>query len=171
MASSGKLVFFFFFLAVFSSIQARESKFFSKFTRYSITENTGRKESTISSVPIQAPTSASASAPAPAIEFLPDVPVPAPAIEDLPDVPVLAPAQAPVIGESENGYGLFSEDSTSTTTTTTAANENELLNEELDGVHFNKKYENSYYNNNNNNGYKVDGARYETGKSEQQWLH
>ncbi|KAJ6734152.1 hypothetical protein OIU79_001414 [Salix purpurea] len=135
---------------------------------FCITENTGRKESTISSVPIQAPTSAPA--PAPAIEFLPDVPVPAPAIEDLPDVPVLAPA--PVISEGENGYGLFSEDSTSTTTTTTAAaNENELLNEELDGVHFNKKYENSYYNNNNNNGYKVDGARYETGNHKQQWLH
>ncbi|KAJ6289677.1 hypothetical protein OIU78_025575 [Salix suchowensis] len=170
MASSGKLVFFFFFLAVFSTIQARESKFFSKFTRYSITENTGRKESTISSVPIQAPTSAPA--PAPALEFLPDVPVPAPAIEDLPDVPVLAPAQAPVIGESENGYGLFSEDSTSTTTTTTtAANENELLNEELDGVHFNKNnYNNKAYkvgsgftNNYYNNGYKLAGESYETG--------
>ncbi|KAJ6690881.1 hypothetical protein OIU74_015539 [Salix koriyanagi] len=141
-------------------------------------ENTGKKESTISSAPIQAPTSA----PAPDIDqFPPDVsmvlasPAPAPAIEDLLDDPVLARAPAPVVGESDNGYGLFSEDSgtfprketsttATTTTTTTTANENELLKEELDGVHFNKKYENGNYNNNgyssnyNNKAYKVDSG-------------
>jgi len=161
MASFGKQVFFFFFLVIFSCIQARESTFFSKFTHYSITKNNGKKESTISSVPIQAPTLA---------------PAPAPAIDFLPDVPLLAPAPAPVLGEIENGYGLFGEGSgtssskeTSTTTTTTAVDENELLNEELDGVPFDKKYENSNNNNNgytsnyNNNGYKVGSARYETG--------
>ncbi|XP_011043644.1 PREDICTED: protein E6-like isoform X5 [Populus euphratica] len=149
MASFGKQVFFFFFLVIFSSIQARESTFFSKFTHYSITKNNGRKESTISSVPIQAPTLA-----------------PAPAIDFLPDVPLLAPAPAPVLGEIEEGYDLFGEGSgtsprketSTTTTTTTAVDENELLNEELDGVPFDQKYENSNYNNNgytnnyNNNG-------------------
>ncbi|XP_011043641.1 PREDICTED: homeobox protein 2-like isoform X2 [Populus euphratica] len=151
MASFGKQVFFFFFLVIFSSIQARESTFFSKFTHYSITKNNGRKESTISSVPIQAPTLA-----------------PAPAIDFLPDVPLLAPAPAPVLGEIEEGYDLFGEGSgtsprketSTTTTTTTAVDENELLNEELDGVPFDQKYENSNYN---NNGYKVGSARYETG--------
>ncbi|KAL3567358.1 hypothetical protein D5086_030009 [Populus alba] len=89
-------------------------------------DNNGKKESTISSVPIQAPTLA---------------PAPAPAIDFLPDVPLLAPAPAPVLGEIEKGYGLFGEGSgtsprketSTTTTTTTAVDENELLNEELDG--------------------------------------
>ncbi|KAL3583257.1 hypothetical protein D5086_014318 [Populus alba] len=79
---------------------------------------------------------------------------------------------------------MFPPKETSTTTTTTYADENELLNEELDGVTSDQKYENNNYNNNgytstynnngyersnyinknNNNGYKLGSARYETGK-------
>jgi len=172
MASWGKHLFFFCLLVTFSSIQARESMFFSKFTRhYSITKENGKKGPiTILSVPIQAPTLA----PAPSPASLLDVPEPAP---------------APVFGESEKGHGLFGEGSgmfppkETSTTTTTYADENELLNEELDGVTSDQKYENSNYNNNgytstynnngyersnynnknNNNGYKLGSARYETG--------
>ncbi|XP_052310639.1 uncharacterized protein LOC7459967 isoform X3 [Populus trichocarpa] len=172
MASSGKHLFFFCLLVTFSSIQARESMFFSKFTRhYSITKENGKKGPiTILAVPIQAPT-----------------PAPAPSPASLLDVP--EPAPAPVFGESEKGHGLFGEGSgmfppkETSTTTTTYADENELLNEELDGVTSDQKYENSNYNNNgytstynnngyersnynnknNNNGYKLGSARYETG--------
>ena len=172
MASSGKHLFFFCLLVTFSSIQARESMFFSKFTRhYSITKENGKKGPiTILTVPIQAPTLA----PAPSPASLLDVPEPAP---------------APVFGESEKGHGLFGEGSgmfppkETSTITTTYADENELLNEELDGVTSDQKYENSNYNNNgytstynnngyersnynnknNNNGYKLGSARYETG--------
>ncbi|KAG6768763.1 hypothetical protein POTOM_027692 [Populus tomentosa] len=83
-----------------------------------------------------------------------------------------------MFGESEKGHGVFGEGSgmfppkeTSTTTTTNYADENELLNEELDGVTSdqNARYETGNQNNNGytnkyyNNGYKLAGESYEAG--------
>lgn len=155
MASIGKRLFFFFALVLFSSvqIQARESKFFSKFTHYSTKNNVNKRSRKL---PVEAPTTA----------------------------PALAPA--PIFTVSENGYDPFGHGSgfhltkgttTTATTPTISTDENELLNEELDGVtyesgyHSSNIYDNngytSNYNNNgytgnyNNNGYKLARARYE----------
>lgn len=154
MAFSAKALSFFFLTVLISSlqvqIQARESKFFYKFTHIS-TKNKVIPESTIS----PAPTPALAPAPTPeAVPIIAAEPAPAP-----------APAEAPAsfYAESGSGYGLYGHgsDQFSPTkeSTTAAADQNELLNEELSSENYETGYQNNNYNNNgytskyNNNGY------------------
>ncbi|XP_021687736.2 protein E6 [Hevea brasiliensis] len=147
MASFGKHLFFYFLLVLFSSslIHARESKFFSKFTHYSITNNA--KESNLS--PIEAP------APTPAVALAP--------------TPTTAPAPAPIYTLSEIGdHGLYGHGSGLFPPTKETTTENELLNEEFDGETYEKAYQTSNFNNNNgnynyNNGYKLASESHETG--------
>lgn len=142
MAFSAKTLSFFFLTALISSlqvqIQARESKFFYKFTHIS-TKNKVIPESTISLAPTPA------LAPAPTPEAVPTIaaePAPAP-----------APAEAPAsfYAESGSGYGLYGRGSDQFPPTkesvTAAADENVLFNEELSS----ENYETGYQNNNHNN--------------------
>ncbi|KAJ0112788.1 hypothetical protein Patl1_02328 [Pistacia atlantica] len=125
MAKSLSL-FFLLVLVLFSplQIQARESKFFNKFTHFSTNNKVPESE-------ISAPTPTPAPAPAPA-EF--EVSVPAP-----------EPALAPTLfyAERERGYGLYEGTETSIT------EETDLLNEQLSAAeNFETGNQNSNYNNN-----------------------
>lgn len=152
MASFGKLVFCYFLVALFSSslIHARESKFFSKFTHYSITKNV--KKSNLS--PIEAP------APTPSIALAPtQAQAPAPTPESI------------YMQSSENGdHGLYGQGSGLFPPAKETATENKLFNEEFDGETYEKEYQSSNYNNNGfagnynyNNGVKFASESHETG--------
>ncbi|XP_031255349.1 protein E6 [Pistacia vera] len=130
-------LFFLLVLVLFSplQIQARESKFFNKFTHFSTNNKVPESE-------ISAPTPTPAPAPAPA-EF--EVSVPAP-----------APALAPTLfyAERESGYGLYGKVGSNQFpptkgTETSITEETDLLNEQLSAAeNYETGNQNSNYNNN-----------------------
>ncbi|KAK8655294.1 hypothetical protein V6N13_107877 [Hibiscus sabdariffa] len=153
MASFAKPIAFFFFILVSSSfhVQARESKFFSKFIHL------GAKIS-----PLESPAVAPALAPTPA---------PAPAMS-----PTDIGSQDPYYGLYGHGSGMFPPANegvtTSNTPTTTSTFKNDLFAEELADERYESGYEknnNGYtmsnYDNNNNykdNGYTLNNYEHNT---------
>ncbi|XP_075668160.1 uncharacterized protein LOC142638053 [Castanea sativa] len=156
MASLAKHLSFFFLLVLFSSlqIQARESRFFSKFTHDNANYNMPvLKVSLTAEAPTPTPEPTLTPAPAPAIE-----PVTAQTPEVTPE---------PTYSESENGYGygLYGHASNQfpptkeTPTTTTTNFEDENLSEELTGERYKTGYPktNLYNYNSNPNNYNNNG--------------
>ncbi|KAJ4729748.1 Protein E6-like protein [Melia azedarach] len=152
MAFLVKSLSFFFLILIISSlqIQARESKFFNKFTHITTNEKV-IPESQISQAPTSAPELA---------------PMPAEAVPTIAAEPTTAPAVAPIeppasfYAESENGYGLYGHGSgqfpPAKETVPSTTSENDLFNERLSAESYKTGYQNGNYKStvyNNNNGY------------------